>query len=75
VEPRKTFTKNLRAAIKREYRSVERFAYENGYSKSWLGKVLAGEVEPGFYKVVRLAKTLELSLDDLYPMKRKKAPK
>lgn len=69
---RKTLGKNLQALIKeREYPTIEKFAYENGISKSWLGKVIRGEVEPGLYKVVRIAKVLECDLDDLYPLKRK----
>jgi transcriptional regulator with XRE-family HTH domain len=73
VENRRTLGRTLRALLKAQgYPSVERFAYENGFSKSWLGKVMAGQVEPGFYKVVRIAKALEVTLEDLYPMKKRR---
>jgi transcriptional regulator with XRE-family HTH domain len=50
------------------YSSVEKFAYEMGFSKGGLGKILQGKRMPRLDTVVKLAQALEVTLDDLYPV-------
>lgn len=64
-----TLAENLQRLIAaRGYPSVEKFSYELGFSKGGLGKILQGKRIPRFDTVVRLAKALEVTLNDLYPM-------
>jgi transcriptional regulator with XRE-family HTH domain len=73
---RRAFGKRLRALIKaREYKTAELFAHENGFSKAWIYRLLKGERDPALSSLVRLARSLDVTLDDLYPMKRKKYTK
>lgn len=63
------FAGNLQRFIAAKgYSSVEKFAYEMGFSKGGLGKILQGKRMPRLDTVVRLAQALEVTLDDLYPV-------
>lgn len=69
----KTLGNNLRRAIKAKgYRTMELFAHENGFNKSWVARVVRGAVDPGFSRVVKLAKALGVTLDELHPIKRRR---
>jgi transcriptional regulator with XRE-family HTH domain len=54
---------------------MELFAHENGLDKSWLNKVLHGQIDPSFTRMIRLAESLEASLDEFYPRKPTKSRK
>ena len=61
--------RNLRRFISAKgYSSVEKFAYENRLSKGGIGKILQGKRIPRFDTVVNLAKALDVTLNDLYPL-------
>jgi transcriptional regulator with XRE-family HTH domain len=69
---RKILSRNLRALIKKDgYRTVELFAHENGFDKGWVHRILRCETEPLFSSLVRLAKALNVDLNELYPGKRR----
>ena len=48
------------------YDSFERFAYENGIDKTTLSRLLSGKREPKISTLLKIAKSLELTLNDLY---------
>jgi predicted transcriptional regulator len=48
------------------------FAHENEFEKSYIAKLVRGEVEPKLGNMVRLAKALDATLEDLYPMKKRR---
>jgi transcriptional regulator with XRE-family HTH domain len=73
-ETRRLLSKNLKAIIKRRgYRTVELFAHENGFDKGWIHRILRGETDPSFGRVVKLAKALGTDLNSLYPGKKRRA--
>lgn len=68
----KRIGRRLRVIIKASgYPTYERFAYENGFDKGWIGRILRGEIDPGITKAIKIARSLNVTLDDLYPMERK----
>jgi transcriptional regulator with XRE-family HTH domain len=72
-ETRRLLSRNFLAIIKRKgYRTVELFAHENGFDKGWLHRILRGETDPSFGRVVKLAKALGVDLNSLYPGKGKR---
>lgn len=71
--PREIVSQNLRDLIKEKgYRSVELFAHENGFDKGWLHRVLRAEIDPSLGRAINLALALEVSLNDIFPGKKKK---
>lgn len=69
---RRTLAKNLRTFIKaRGYRTLELFAHENNFEKGTIAKIARGAVAVKFETIVRIARALGVTLEDLYPMKRK----
>ncbi|MEO7426333.1 MAG: helix-turn-helix transcriptional regulator [Fibrobacteria bacterium] len=73
MDIKKAFGKNLRAIIKSKgYKTVEIFAHENEFEKSWVYRMARGEREPGLTALVRLARALGVTLEDLYPMKKRR---
>lgn len=73
VDTRKKVGKNLKALIKaRGYPTPELFAHENEFSKSWVYRIIRGEVDPVLSNAARLAKALGVTLDDLFPIKRRR---
>jgi len=73
LDLRKKVGRNLKALIKaRGYRTLELFAHENGFSKSWVARIVRGDVDPKFTSMIRLAKALDADLLDLHPGRKKK---
>lgn len=69
----KALGRNLRRLIKAGgYRTLELFAHENGFGKSWIARIVRGEVDPGFTRVVKIARALEVDLNEIYPLKKKR---
>jgi predicted transcriptional regulator len=76
VEIGEKLGENLRKFIKkRGYRSAELFAYENAIDKSSLSKMLRGDRLPRLDTMIRIAEALEVTLNDLYPMRPAKPSK
>lgn len=72
MDTRRTVGRNLKALIKaRGYPTPELFAHENEFSKSWVYRIIRGETDPVFSNMIRLARKLGVTLDELYPMKRR----
>lgn len=63
--------RNLREQILKRYRTVELFAHENNINKGWLYRVLRKQVDPSFSRVAKMADALSISLEKLYPGKKK----
>lgn len=58
---------NLRQRINDSgYQSFERFAYENGIDKTTLSRLLNGKREPKITTLLKIAQSLNLTLNDLY---------
>ena len=50
------------------YSFIEKLAYEHGFNKGGLGKILQGKRIPRFDTVVKLAKTLGVTQQNLHPL-------
>lgn len=57
---------NLRRRIMDDYHSFERFAYENAIDKTTLSRLLNGKREPKVSTLLKIAQSLNLTLNDLY---------
>ncbi len=51
---------------------MELFAHENNFEKGWVYRLVRAERDPILSSMVKLAKALDVTLEDLYPMKRKR---
>jgi transcriptional regulator with XRE-family HTH domain len=62
-----TIRTNLRRFIlENGYPSVERFAHENAIDKTTLSRILNGKREPRLSTLIRIAESLNLTLNDFY---------
>jgi transcriptional regulator with XRE-family HTH domain len=56
----------LRIKIREDYKSNEEFAYANGIDKSTLSRILNGARDPRVSTLLKIAESLNLTLNDLY---------
>lgn len=68
-EIRRVLGKNLKRLIQREYPSLESFALQNQVDYSVLNRLVNGLRTPSVETLIKIAAALEVSLNDLYPMK------
>ncbi len=80
-EIREAIAKNLKRILKArkaDFPSLESFALQNGISNSVLSRLVNGTRTPSVETLVKIAESLEVGLNDLYPMRsslvKKKSP-
>jgi len=66
---REVLAKNLKRLVLKEYRSIESFALQNRINNSALSRLINGERTPRVETLVDIAEALEVTLNDLYPIK------
>jgi transcriptional regulator with XRE-family HTH domain len=61
-----SFRKRVRKLILAEYRSLDRFYLETGFSKGHLSEILRGKSSPSVETLIRLARALEVEVRDFF---------
>jgi transcriptional regulator with XRE-family HTH domain len=61
-----TFRRRLRQLVLAKYGSLDRFYLEHEFSKGHLSQILRGKTDPKLSTIVRLARTLEVPVVDLF---------
>jgi transcriptional regulator with XRE-family HTH domain len=60
------FRRRLRKLILVKYRSLDRFYLETDFSKGHLSEILRGKGSPSVSTLIKLAKALEVEVDDFF---------